>query len=211
MGTIANIFWLGTKELRSFGRDFVLLGFVIYSFSLAVYAQAQSNSQELHNAAIAIVDEDHSHLSRQIARGVPAALLQAAAGDRRIRDRPGAGYRALHLRPRHPAQFRARCRRRARAGDPGRISMRPRWFRPASVPATSSRSSTPRSRASSGAAIRIPSRRSTSRSASRSIPTSPPPGSPASWGSSTTSRCWRSFWPAPRSSASASTARWTIC
>jgi ABC-2 type transport system permease protein len=65
--TIENIFWLGTKELRSFFRDWVLLGFVIYSFSLAIIAQAQSNSQELNNASIAIVDEDHSELSRRIA------------------------------------------------------------------------------------------------------------------------------------------------
>src|SRR6516164_10862988 len=67
MGTLSNIFWLGTKELRSFMRDFVLVGLVIYAFSLAIIAQAQSNAQELHNASIAIVDEDHSELSRRIA------------------------------------------------------------------------------------------------------------------------------------------------
>jgi ABC-2 type transport system permease protein len=64
---LSNIFWLGTKELRSFFHDWVLLGLVIYSFSIAVIAQAQGNSQELHNASIAIVDEDHSALSRRIA------------------------------------------------------------------------------------------------------------------------------------------------
>jgi ABC-2 type transport system permease protein len=64
--TLANIFWLGTKELRSFMRDYVLLGLVIYAFSLAIIAQAQSSSQEVHNASIAIVDEDHSELSRRI-------------------------------------------------------------------------------------------------------------------------------------------------
>jgi ABC-2 type transport system permease protein len=67
MQSVSNIFWLGTKELRSFLRDFVLLGLVIYSFSLAIMAQAQSSSQEVHNASIAIVDEDHSELSRRIA------------------------------------------------------------------------------------------------------------------------------------------------
>jgi ABC-2 type transport system permease protein len=66
MRTIANIFWLGTKEIRSFMRDFVLLGLVIYSFSLAIIAQSQSNAQELHNASIAFVDEDQSELSRRI-------------------------------------------------------------------------------------------------------------------------------------------------
>ena len=67
MQSLANIFWLGTKELRSFLRDFVLLGLVIYSFSLAIMAQAQSSSQEVHNASIGVVDEDHSELSRRIA------------------------------------------------------------------------------------------------------------------------------------------------
>jgi ABC-2 type transport system permease protein len=67
MRKIANIFWLGTKELRSFMHDFVLLGLVIYAFSLAIITQAQSNSQELHNASIGFVDEDNSELSRRIA------------------------------------------------------------------------------------------------------------------------------------------------
>jgi len=62
-----NIFWLGLKELRSFLHDFVLLGLVIYAFSLAVLMQAQSYSQELHNASIGIADEDNSELSRRIA------------------------------------------------------------------------------------------------------------------------------------------------
>jgi ABC-2 type transport system permease protein len=67
VGKAENIFWLGIKELRSFLHDFVLLGLVIYSFSLAVVMQARSNSQELHNASIAFVDEDNSELSRRIA------------------------------------------------------------------------------------------------------------------------------------------------
>ncbi len=67
MRKATNIFWLGTKELRSFGRDYVLVALVIWAFSFAVYTQAQSNAQELRNAAIGIVDEDHSELSRRIA------------------------------------------------------------------------------------------------------------------------------------------------
>ena len=76
MHSLINIFWLGTKELRSFSRDFVLLGLVIYSFSLAIIAQAQSSSQEVHNASIAIVDEDHSELSRRIARAFLPPFFQ---------------------------------------------------------------------------------------------------------------------------------------
>jgi len=67
MRSLSSIFWLGTKELRGFFGDYVLLGLVIYSFSLAVISQAQSNSQELFHASIGIVDEDHSELSRRIA------------------------------------------------------------------------------------------------------------------------------------------------
>jgi ABC-2 type transport system permease protein len=66
MRILSNIYWLGTKEIRSFLRDFVLLGLVIYTFSLAVFAQAQSNAQEVHNASVGYLDEDHSVLSRRM-------------------------------------------------------------------------------------------------------------------------------------------------
>lgn len=68
MRSASTIFWLSIKELRSFLHDWVLLALVVYSFSLAIIAQAQSSSQELHNASIGIVDEDRSELSRRILR-----------------------------------------------------------------------------------------------------------------------------------------------
>ncbi|WP_419728855.1 ABC transporter permease [Lichenicola sp.] len=61
-----NIFWLGTKELRSFMHDTVLILLVIYAFSLAIISQSQSNAQELNKASIAFSDEDNSPLSRRI-------------------------------------------------------------------------------------------------------------------------------------------------
>ena len=76
MRKVENIFWLGIKELRSFLHDYVLLGLVIYAFSLTVILQARSNSQELHNASIAIVDEDNSELSRRIAHAFYPPLFQ---------------------------------------------------------------------------------------------------------------------------------------
>jgi ABC-2 type transport system permease protein len=78
METVVNIFWLGTKELRSVMRDFVLLGLVIYAFSLAIIAQVQSSAQEVHNASIAIVDEDHSELSRRIAHAFLPPYFQTS-------------------------------------------------------------------------------------------------------------------------------------
>jgi len=76
MRKAANIYWLGVKELRSFLGDYVLLALVAYAFSLAVILQARSNSQELNNASIAIVDEDHSELSRRIAHAFFPPLFQ---------------------------------------------------------------------------------------------------------------------------------------
>lgn len=78
MRTLSTIFWLATKELRSLLQDWVLLGLVVYSFSLAIIAQAQGNTQELHNASIGIVDEDHSELSRRIARAFLSPYFKPA-------------------------------------------------------------------------------------------------------------------------------------
>ena len=78
MRSLSTIFWLSGKELASFFRDWVLLGLVVYSFSIAIIAQAQSNSQELNNASIAIVDEDHSELSRRIARAFLSPYFKPA-------------------------------------------------------------------------------------------------------------------------------------
>ena len=66
MNVLGNIFWLGAKELRSFFRDYVLLGLVVYTFSYAVYVQGYSNAQELHNASVGVVDEDDSPLSARM-------------------------------------------------------------------------------------------------------------------------------------------------
>ena len=66
MNRLANIFWLGTKELRSLQRDTVLVVFVVYAFTLAIYSQAKGTSSEVHNASIAFVDEDQSALSKRL-------------------------------------------------------------------------------------------------------------------------------------------------
>jgi ABC-2 type transport system permease protein len=78
MASLSNIFWLGLKELRSFFKDFVLLALVVYAFSLAIVMLARSNSQELHNASVAVVDEDHSVLSRRLAGAFLPPLFQRA-------------------------------------------------------------------------------------------------------------------------------------
>lgn len=66
MRSLINIFWLGIKELRSLCSDVVLMLFVVYAFTAAIYMQATGTSSELHNASIAIVDEDRSALSTEL-------------------------------------------------------------------------------------------------------------------------------------------------
>jgi ABC-2 type transport system permease protein len=88
MRTLSTIFWLATKEMRSFFSDLVLLGLVVYSFSVAILAQSQSNTQELDHASIGIVDEDRSELSRRIARAfLPPYFKPAQPVEQRDVDR----------------------------------------------------------------------------------------------------------------------------
>jgi ABC-2 type transport system permease protein len=66
--SLLNILWLSLKEVRSLFSDYFLIGLVIYTFTFAIVAMAQNRSQEVHNATIAIADEDRSQLSRAIAQ-----------------------------------------------------------------------------------------------------------------------------------------------
>lgn len=61
-----NIFWLGIKEIRSLMSDTVMVLFVVYAFTLAIYVQATGTSSEVNNASIAFVDEDQSALSKEL-------------------------------------------------------------------------------------------------------------------------------------------------
>ncbi|WP_290642115.1 ABC transporter permease [Aquabacterium sp.] len=64
--SLANIFNLGIKELRSLWRDRLLLLFVIWAFSGALYTAAKGAPDRLHRAPMAVVDEDQSTLSQRV-------------------------------------------------------------------------------------------------------------------------------------------------
>jgi len=64
--TLLNILWLGIKELRSLTSDWVMLLFVVYAFTGAIYIQATGTSSEVNNASLAFVDEDESALSKEL-------------------------------------------------------------------------------------------------------------------------------------------------
>mgnify|MGYP000972495693 FL=1 len=61
-----NVFRLGVKELWSLVRDPMLLVLIAWTFTVAIYVAATAMPDSLHNAPIAIVDEDASPLSARI-------------------------------------------------------------------------------------------------------------------------------------------------
>ena len=66
MRRLTNIFHLGIKELRSLYRDPVMFIFIIFAFTVMIYLAGKGVSMELHNAPIAVVDQDRSLLSQRI-------------------------------------------------------------------------------------------------------------------------------------------------
>jgi ABC-2 type transport system permease protein len=87
-----NIAWLGIKEIRSVLSDFMLVVLIIYSFSLAIYAESTAKSEAVNNASVGIIDEDHSALSRAIVNALyppyfkPPIMLEANAVDQAMFD-----------------------------------------------------------------------------------------------------------------------------
>jgi len=66
MHHLVNIYRLGIKEFRSLWYDKVLLVVICWVFTGGIYVVSTATSQELHNAPIAVVDEDASTLSVRI-------------------------------------------------------------------------------------------------------------------------------------------------
>ena len=58
------------KELNSIRADPILLALTVYTFSYAVYAVATGAKTEVDHVSTAIVDEDHSELSRLIRQAI---------------------------------------------------------------------------------------------------------------------------------------------
>ncbi|MFZ4411405.1 MAG: hypothetical protein ACOYOH_28975, partial [Paracraurococcus sp.] len=81
----ANIWHLGIKELRVLRADPILLLLIAYTLTVAVYSVAADVKMDVRNVAVAVVDEDRSRLSRDIAYALlppqflPARLIAANA------------------------------------------------------------------------------------------------------------------------------------
>ena len=63
---LANILWLGIKELFSLRRDAALLFLIVFSLTHFVYSPAKNVNMDVDHASIALVDEDRSPLSNSI-------------------------------------------------------------------------------------------------------------------------------------------------
>jgi ABC-2 type transport system permease protein len=74
---LLHILRLGVKELRSLLADPVLLVLIGYIFTIAVYSVATGAKLEVENAAVGIVDEDRSEVSRLIASAIVPPLFRA--------------------------------------------------------------------------------------------------------------------------------------
>lgn len=79
MPRAANVYRLGIKELWSLARDPIMLGLIAYIFTISIYIAATAMPDTLHNAPIAIVDEDASPLSARIAGAFYAPRFKAPA------------------------------------------------------------------------------------------------------------------------------------
>ena len=64
--SLRKVWRLGIKELWSLARDPMMLVLIFVSFTLMIYTAATAVPESLHNAAIAVVDEDVSPLSARI-------------------------------------------------------------------------------------------------------------------------------------------------
>jgi ABC-2 type transport system permease protein len=90
MQVARNILHLGIKELRSLARDPVMLVLIVWAFSFAIYTAATAMPETLHNAAIAVVDEDRSPLSQRLVDAfyppyfLPPSLIAPADMDARM-------------------------------------------------------------------------------------------------------------------------------
>lgn len=67
MRRLVNIFWLSGKELKTVLGDPVMVILILWSFVFAVLLEASGAGDTVYNAAIAILDEDNSTLTRHLA------------------------------------------------------------------------------------------------------------------------------------------------
>ncbi|MBR0827816.1 ABC transporter permease [Bradyrhizobium manausense] len=61
-----NIVELGIKELRGLFRDPMMLGLIVYAFTVSIYTASRAQPETLNQAALAVVDEDKSPAATRV-------------------------------------------------------------------------------------------------------------------------------------------------
>lgn len=64
---LGNIYNLGIKELRGLARDPIMIGLIIFAYTVVIVVSAKAIPDNLHKAPIAIVDQDRSQISERFA------------------------------------------------------------------------------------------------------------------------------------------------
>lgn len=101
MRALHNIFHLGIKEILSLLRDPIMLVLIVWAFTLSIHMAATAMPDTLHEAPIAIVDEDGGPLALRLRDSfqrpyfLPPMLIDTAAMDARMD--AGLDTFALHI------------------------------------------------------------------------------------------------------------------
>jgi ABC-2 type transport system permease protein len=74
---LLNVARLSVKELRSLFGDVPLMALILFAFSVAIYSTAKGVKAEVANASVAIIDGDHSALSRRLRDAIQPPYFKA--------------------------------------------------------------------------------------------------------------------------------------
>jgi ABC-2 type transport system permease protein len=78
IASLRRILRLSVKELRSLLADPILIAIIVFVFTVAVVQVAKGLKFEVDAAKVAVVDEDHSELSRRLAAALLPPLFKSA-------------------------------------------------------------------------------------------------------------------------------------
>jgi ABC-2 type transport system permease protein len=74
---LANVLLLVGKELRSVMKDVTLVVLILFAFTIAIKLVAEGVRAEVFNASVAMIDNDHSELSRRLRASIRPPYFKA--------------------------------------------------------------------------------------------------------------------------------------
>lgn len=89
---LLNVALLSGKELRSLMRDVTLMALIVFAFTLAIYTVAHGIKAEVSNASVAILDGDHSELSRRLRHAIRPPYFRTPVDVARADVAPGLDH-----------------------------------------------------------------------------------------------------------------------